>query len=198
MMMAPNWGWFRALGMLLCGLIIILPSDAGAQDDPTRFDDSKYDFSISIPDPWKPADPKNFAVPGTLRKAYSGAENASITLFVQLPDQAVEPRWMVDLSATSMEKNLKAIVKEKDVKAVAGKQAMWMVVEGAGTGGAIDGKGATPTTQQWVAIPREKDIVVLLLTCPAKDFPSNQKTFQKAMDSLKVGGVQTKEQSESK
>jgi hypothetical protein len=57
-MMAPNWGWFRALGMLLCGLIIILPSDAGAQDDPTRFDDPKYDFSISIPDPWKPADPK--------------------------------------------------------------------------------------------------------------------------------------------
>jgi len=167
MMMAPNCGWFRAVGMLLCGLIITPPSDAGAQDDPTRFDDPKYDFSISIPDPWKPADPN-------------------------------DPRWMVDLSATSMEKNLKAIVKEKDVKAVAGKQAMWMVVEGAGTGGAIDGQGATPTTQQWVAIPREKDIVVLLLTCPAKDFPSNQKTFQKAIDSLKVGGVQTKQQSESK
>jgi hypothetical protein len=75
---------------------------------------------------------------------------------------------------------------------------MWMVVEGAGTGGTIDGKGAISTTQQWVAIPREKDIVVLLLTCPSKDFPSNQKTFQEAIESLKVGGVQTKEQSESK
>ncbi len=196
--MAPKWSWWCAMAILLCGLTIVLPSIGGAQENPSRFQDPKYDFSISIPEPWQSADPKSFGVPGTLRKAYSHSDNASITLFIQLPDQAIAPRWMVDLSATAMEKNLKATVKEKEVKSVAGKQAMWMVVEGAGTGGTIDGKGAISTTQQWVAIPREKDIVVLLLTCPSKDFPSNQKTFQEAIESLKVGGVQTKEQSESK
>jgi hypothetical protein len=183
--MAPKWSWWCAMAILLCGLTIVLPSIGGAQENPSRFQDPKYDFSISIPEPWQSADPKSFGVPGTLRKAYSHSDNASITLFIQLPDQAIAPRW-------------KATVKEKEVKSVAGKQAMWMVVEGAGTGGTIDGKGAISTTQQWVAIPREKDIVVLLLTCPSKDFPSNQKTFQEAIESLKVGGVQTKEQSESK
>ena len=74
---------------------------------------------------------------------------------------------------------------------------MWLIVEGKGTGGAIDGKGDVQTTQHWVAIPREKDIVVALLTSPASDFAENRKSFEAALKTFEVGGEQTEEQAAS-
>ena len=90
-----------------------------------------------------------------------------------------------------MEKNLGATVREKDVRSVAGKKAMWLIVEGNGTGGAIDGKGSVKTAQHWVAIPREKDVIVALLTSPTTEFEENEKSFNKAIKTLVVGGSQT-------
>ena len=75
---------------------------------------------------------------------------------------------------------------------------MWLVFEGKGTGGAIDGKGPVKTSQHWVAIPREKDVIVLLLTSPTTEFAENAKSFGEAMKTLVVGGNQTASQSESK
>lgn len=64
--------------------------------------------------------------------------------------------------------------------------------------GAIDGKGAVKTSQHWVAIPREKDVLVLLLTSPSDKFKENQQSFEQALKTLMVGGKQTDAQSESK
>ena len=75
---------------------------------------------------------------------------------------------------------------------------MWLVVEGDGTGGSIDGKGSVKTTQHWVAIPREKDVVVALLTSPTSAFPENRKSFEAALETLVVGGKQTAAQSDTR
>jgi hypothetical protein len=171
---------------------------AAAQESKPTYEDGKYDFSVKVDPSWKKADLGGYGVPGVLREAFAGPGTSSIVLFVQEPGQAYDPRFLVDASAQGIQQTLKADVKEKDVKTVAGKKAMWLIVEGPGTGGAIDGKGDVKTVQHWVAIPREKDIVIALLTCPSADFASCSKVFGESVKSLVVGGKQTQSQIDSK
>ena len=151
-----------------------------------------------MPDGWKAARLKDYSVPGVARAAWSGPRGASIVAFVQEPGQAVSPRFLVNESARAVKEKLGAKVVAQEVKAVGGKQAMWLVVKGKGNGGAITGEGDTETTQQWVAIPREEDIVVVLLTCPSHDYDAYKKPFEKAVAAMTVGGEQTREQEDSR
>ena len=89
-------------------------------------------------------------------------------------------------------------ISASEVKTVGGKKAMWMVATGKGTGGMLTGQGDIQTTTHWVAVPREKDIVVLLLTCPAADYKKLLPSFEAAIKSTKIDGKQTTEQSEAK
>jgi hypothetical protein len=75
---------------------------------------------------------------------------------------------------------------------------MWLVATGKGTGGALTGQGDVETTTHWVAVPREKDIVILLLTCPAADYEKLLPSYETAIKSLEVSGTQTAEQSKAK
>lgn len=171
---------------------------AYGQEASDKYVDGKFDFSIKVSQPWKSGKLQDYAVPGVIRAAFAGADSASIVLFVQEPGQAFAPRFLVDESAKAIANQLGATVKEKEVRSVAKKQAMWLIVEGKGNGGAIDGKGDVKTTQFWVAIPREKDIVIALLTSPANAFDEHRKTFEAALETLVVGGTQTAAQQESK
>lgn len=187
------------LPFTLCVLLAMpIGGRSFAQEQADKYVDDKYDFSISVPQPWKQARLQDYTVPGVARTAYARPGGASIVVFVQEPGQAFEPRFLVDESAKSIEANLGATVREKDVRPVGGKKAMWLIVEGNGTGGAIDGKGSVKTTQHWVAIPREKDVIVALLTSPTSEFEENKKSFEKAIQSMAVGGSQTAAQGESK
>ncbi len=165
-----------------------------AQEQANKYVDDKYDFSLTVPGPWKNARLQDYTVPGVARVAYAGTGGSSIVVFVQEPGQAFAPRFLVDESAKSLEKNLGATIREKDVRSVAGKKAMWLIFDGKGTGGAVDGKGLVKTTQHWVAIPREKDVVVFLLTSPTAEFEDNEKSFGKVIEALTVGGSQTEDQ----
>jgi hypothetical protein len=73
-----------------------------------------------------------------------------------------------------------------------------MVATGKGTGGTLTGQGDIETTTHWVAVPRETDIVVLLLTCPAADYKKLLPSFETAVKSAEINGKQTAEQSEAK
>ncbi len=185
---------------LTVGLVLLLRfgGTSLAEEQGGKYVDTKYDFSVTVPEPWESTRLQGYTVPGVARTAYSRPGGASIVFFVQEPGRDFEPRFLVDESAKSIEKNLGATVQEKEVRSVAGKKAMWLIVEGNGTGGAIDGKGTVRTTQHWVAIPREKDVIVALLTSPTSEFPENRKTFEASLKKFVVGGKQTAAQSESK
>jgi hypothetical protein len=172
-------------------------SHAAAQDR-RGYRDDRYDFALSVPLPWMEAAVSGYKVPGTVRAAWAGKHASSIVAFVQEPGRALTARTLLDASAQSVEGQLGAKVLVKEVRKVAGKQAMWLSFEAKGTGGAIGPNGEVPTTQQWVAIPRGKDVVVLLLTCPAEDYKELRKSFERALEDLKVGGEQTAEQGSSK
>ena len=183
------------LGILVAQLSCL---DATAQEQSSRYTYSKYDFYITVAQPWESGRVQDYTVPGVARVAYARPGGASIVLFAQEPGKAFAPRFLVDESAKSMEKNLAAKIVEKEVREVGKKKGMWLVVEGQGTCGAIDGKGAVFTSQHWVATPRKKDVIVALLTSPTKDFEENEQTFIEAINTLQVGGKQTAAQSESK
>lgn len=183
----------RLLGlMLMVGVSSLAAADAKEQG--SHYTDEKYEFSVTVPEPWKPARLQTFSVPGVIRNAWSGKNSASIVAFVQEPDMAYSPRFLVDASAKAIKENLKGKIVAQEVRTVAGKKAMWLIMEGPGTGAAITGEGDVTTTQHWVAIPRKTDIVILLLTSPTADAASHKSSFEKAVASLTVKGEQTEEQ----
>lgn len=153
---------------------------------PGRFFDSKYKVSIDLGDAWKPAPSESVTVPGDLRSAYVRPGGVSLNLFVQETGAAVDPSWMLAESVKAQEEKLAATVVEKDVRQVAGHEAMWMIVEGMGSGSAIDGKGPVKTTQHWVAIPRETHVLVALLTSPSGTYKSNRELFEQSLESLRM------------
>lgn len=188
-------------GRLASGIVLSFLAMAAtgfAADEDKKFSDEKFSFSLTVPAPWAEAPLAAYTVPGTTRGAWSGPSGSSIVAFVQEPGQAISPRILVDASAAAMKDKLGCKVDAAEVKTVGGKKAMWLVATGKGTGGALTGQGDVETTTHWVAIPREKDVVVVLLTCPAADYADRLPSFEKAIKSLVIGGAQSAEQSEAK
>ena len=133
-------------------------------------------------------------MPGSICCAWSPDNGASIVVFVQNVGQPYSPRVLLEQSAQALEKGLGATVKTKEIRDVGGMRAFSLVVSGAGNGAAIDGKGTTPTTQHWIAIPRDKDIVIFLMTSPDTNYDTNEQAFQTVLSTLKVTGQQSPEQ----
>lgn len=176
---------------VLCSLMLLNGSTSVslAQGDVKSIIDGWCGFSLGVSQPWQQAPLRNYTVPGAIRCAWSGPNGSSIVVFVQEPGVPVSPRAILDSSVKAQKESLGATVSAEEVRDIAGKQAMWMVVTGKGTGGAIDGKGATQTTQHWVAVPRQRDVLVFLLTCPAPEYARLQKSFESAVASLKLIGT---------
>jgi len=163
-----------------------------------KYEDSDFDFSMSVPSEWKKVGSEGFTVPGKLRAAFKGPGASSIVAFVQEPGQDYDARFLVDASSEALKAALKVELKESEVRQLGGKTGMWLIVEGPGNGGAILGQGDVKTIQHWAAVPREKDIVVLILSCPSEDYPTASKVYSSALASLKVGGTQTDKQKDAK
>ena len=81
---------------------------------------------------------------------------------------------LLEQSAEALHKSLGAEVKTKEVITVGGMRGFSLVVSGPGTGAGIDGKGTVRTTQHWVAVPRDKDVVIFLMTTPDDKFAANE------------------------
>lgn len=155
-------------------------------------------LSFAPPQGWAQGDPTKFAVPGTICCVWSPDNASSIAIFVQNSGKPYNPRILLDQSAEGLQKSLGAEVRQKDVVNVGGMRGFSLVVSGKGTGAGIDGKGTIVTDQHWVAIPRDKDVVILLMTSADDKFAANEAAFQTMLGSLKVSGTQTPDQQAAK
>lgn len=181
--------------VIAAALWLVVPQASHSQES-TAYVDQDYDFQVSPPTGWSGLSPATLSVPGEVRRAWTSDGTATISIFIQKVGTAAHPRTILDSSASSL-KGIGAVVKEQELRSVAGMQAMWLVVEGDGTGAALPGGGekrSVRTSQHWVAIPREKDVVVFLLNAPASDFVTAEATFKAMLGTLRIGGVQTTEQ----
>jgi hypothetical protein len=188
----PAW----VLGVALVVGVAQAPRAAGGEGG--KHADDKFGFSLTAPESWKAAPLQGISAPGVVRAAWEGPKGSTIVAFVQQPGKPFSPRFLLDASAQAMKDKLGAEVLAQEVRTVGDMKAMWLVVKGKGTGGALTGKGELPTTQHWVAIPRGDEVIVLLLTGPATEHDANRKAFDKALGTLKLKGSQTPEQSQSK
>ncbi len=185
--------------IVYAGLPVIGAQGADPASKAKVYVDDDYGFRVTYPGGgWERGTVGAVAVPGELCRCWSKEGIRTINVFRQNPGKAFTPRFLVDESAKSMETQLGVQVKQKEVRTVGGMKAMWLVLTGKGTGGAIDGQGSVQTSQHWVAIPREKDVIVLLLTTADTNFAEDEKTFDAMLKTLEISGKQTDEQRASK
>lgn len=179
---------------LAAALCTALPVSAQPKEPAARrYVDEDYDFQLSPPPGWSRFDPASLSVPGEICRGWTPDGTTTITAFIQKSDTAFHPRQLLDNSVAAL-KQSGAVIKEQEVRKLAGMQAMWLIGEGDGTGGALTGKGPVRTYQHWVAIPRERNVLVLLLTGPASGFPAADAAFKTMLDTLHLDGRQTAEQ----
>jgi hypothetical protein len=155
-------------------------------------------LSFAPPQGWQQGDPTKFAVPGTICCVWSPDNASSIAVFVQNSGKPYNPRTLLEQSAEGLQKSLGAEVRQKDVVNVGGMKGFSLVVSGKGTGAGIDGKGTVITDQHWVAVPRDKDVVIFLMTTADEKFATNEAAFQSMLSSLKISGTQTPDQQAAK
>ena len=151
-------------------------------------------ITFAPPQGWQQGDPTKFTLPGDICCAWSPDNVASIVAFVQKTGKPLNPKVLLDQSAQALQSGVGAQVKTKEVIDVGGKRGFSLVVTAPGNGAAIDGKGTVLTTQHWVAVPREQDVIIFLMTTPDEKFAANEQVFQSMLSSLKVSGNQTPDQ----
>jgi len=155
-------------------------------------------LSFAPPQGWQQGDPTKFAVPGTICCVWSPDNASSVAVFVQNSGKPYNPRTLLEQSAEGLQKSLGAEVRQKEIVNVGGMRGFSLVVSGKGTGAGIDGKGSIVTDQHWVAVPRDKDVVILLMTSADDKFAANEAAFQTMLSSLKISGTQTPDQQAAK
>ena len=151
-------------------------------------------ISFAPPQGWQQGDPTKFTLPGDICCAWSPDNVSSIVAFVQQTGKPLNPKVLLDQSAQALQTGVGAQVKTKEVIDVGGKRGFSLVVTAPGNGAAIDGKGTVPTTQHWIAVPREQDVIIFLMTTPDEKFAANEQVFQSLLSSLQVSGTQTPDQ----
>ena len=174
------------------------PAPAPAPAGPKVVTPEEIGISFAPPQGWQQGDPTRFTLPGDICCAWSPDNVASIVAFVQRPGRPLNPKVLLEQSAKALESALGAEVKTKEVKDIGGLRGFSLVVTAPGNGAAIDGKGTVLTTQHWIGIPREQDVIVFLMTTPDAAFTQNEQVFQGMLDTLKVSGTQTPAQQASK
>ncbi|HEX4497295.1 MAG TPA: hypothetical protein VIE43_16600 [Thermoanaerobaculia bacterium] len=155
-------------------------------------------LSFAPPQGWQQGDPTKFTVPGNICCVWSADNISSIAIFAQNSPKPYNPRTLLEQSAQGLQKSLGAEVTTKELITVGGMRAFSLVVSGPGTGAGIDGKGTVKTDQHWVAVTREKDVVIFLMTSPDDKFAANEAVFQTLLGSMKITGTQTPDQQAAK
>jgi hypothetical protein len=166
------------------------PAPAPAPAADRLYVDEDYDFRVAAPSGWPRTNPAGLALPGEIIRAWSPDGKAWVAIFRQVAKGPVSPRAMTTNSAEALSKS-GAEVAVQEVRDVSGMRAMWLVVNGKGTGAALDGKGTVPTSQHWVAVPRETDVLVFLHTAPTESFAQTDRVFTDMLRTLQAGGSQT-------
>jgi hypothetical protein len=165
------------------------PAPAAAVD--RLYVDEDYDFRVAAPAGWARTNPAGIAVPGESIRAWSPDGTAWIVIFRQVPKGPVSPTAMTTNSADALRNSLGAEVAVQEVRDLSGMRAMWLIANGKGTGSALDGKGAVATSQHWVALPREDDVLIFLHTAPTEAFAQTDRVFTDMIRTLQAGGSQT-------
>lgn len=147
------------------------------------FADENLGIRMSAPGFWIRANPALLDVPGNILRAWTRDGTAVVVVFRWEPAPAEPPPLFLDRLAAALAAGLGAEVQAREVHKLSGLTAVGLVATG--TGGSGDGPRIK---QHWVAIPRQRDVVVLLLSTPEASFTADERTFERMLASVEVQG----------
>jgi hypothetical protein len=148
------------------------------------YTDAALGIKMSAPGYWIRANPALLDVPGRTLRAWTRDGAATVVVFQwQTTAPPPSPALLLDRLAAALEGDLGAEVQAREVQEVGGLRAVGLVATGTGK----DGDGPR-IKQHWVAIPRQRDVVVLLLSTPADSFAADERTFDKMLASVEILG----------
>lgn len=185
------------LATILCSALLVglpaceksTPAPKAAAPQPkaspvVEFRDSNFGFGGAVPQSWQIVPSAAVNVPGTVLQAWTPGPPATVVTFVQEAPQLVTAQQLLDSSAAAL-KGAGCTVTLAEVANVGGKSAMSLKVTGPGNGAAL-GAGTVTTYQHWVAVPRDKRVLVLLFTAPDASKTENAAAFETMTSSLKI------------
>jgi hypothetical protein len=159
----------------------------GADKQPSRiYVDEDYGVKVAAPLNWARWNPRSTEVPGEICRAWSSDGITGIYLFVQKTDKPYPAQQLARAHAVIRALEMGGEIHKKELRKIAGREAMSVVFTAKGTGYAADGKGEVPTTQHSIAIPREKHIVNLWLISPENGFDAANQVFEAMLKTLEV------------
>jgi hypothetical protein len=145
-----------------------------------NFDDRKHRFKGRAPGYWIRANPALLSAPGDILRAWTLDGASTIVISRWRTDAAWSPGDLLARIASALEL-FDALVLVREVQEVSGLQATSLV--------AMSGETPERVTLHWVAIPREGDVLLILLSAPEADFATGERVFRRMLAALEVGGA---------
>jgi hypothetical protein len=148
------------------------------------FADDKLGIRMRAPGFWIRANPALLDAPGKILRAWTRDGSATIVLLCWETDPGDPPLFQERLRG-ALEEGLGAQVQAREVQGLRGLKAVGLVATGTGE----DGR---KIQQHWIAIPRERDVLVLLLSTSEVSFVRDERTFEKMLPSVVIQGSPAK------
>lgn len=146
------------------------------------FADTALGIRMRAPGWWIRANPALLEAPGKILRAW---RKDGATVIVVAREQT-RSAWSAEETleqATAALGLLGAEVQAREVHEICGLRALGLVAAGTGE------DGERPRTKQhWVVVPREKDVLLFLLSAPEASFAAAEQIFEKMLASLEIEG----------
>jgi hypothetical protein len=150
------------------------------------FADPALGLRMAAPGWWIRANPALLEAPGKILRAWTRDGVTTIAVVRVVPQEAPEGWSPADLRghAAAALGLLGAEVQAWEVHDFQGLRALGLVAASADEGGE-DG-GGPRTKQHWVAVPRERDVLLFLLSTPEASFDAAERIFRKMLATVEV------------
>ena len=149
--------------------------------------DDGLGFRMLAPGYWIRANPALLDSPGKILRAWTRDGSAYIAL-LHWEGAGGDPESLQAGLAAMLEDGLGAQVQAREVQEIGGLKAVGLVAAGTGE----RGEGGRRIRQHWVAVPRQRDVIVLLLSTPEASFLADERTFKKMLSSVVLQGPPAK------
>lgn len=147
------------------------------------FADTALGIRMTAPGWWIRANPALLDAPGKILRAWT-RDGVTTIAVVRVVRQEVREGWspaeLRGHAAAALDL-LGAEVQAWEVHEFGGLRALGLVAAGTGEGG-----GGPRTKQHWVAVPREKDVLLFLLSAPEASFDAAERIFQKMLATVEM------------
>jgi hypothetical protein len=144
------------------------------------FNDAALGIRMRAPGWWIRANPALLDAPGRILRAWRKDGETVIAVVRQPAREPWRPEELRDRTLEMLD-FAGAEVQAWEVHNLGGLRALGLVATGTGEKG-----GGPRTTLHWVALPRERDVLIFVLSAPEASFAAAERIFEKMLASVEI------------